>query len=133
MYKITFTVFSILIFAFNGYSADNKSKNNVENKKAETTIKAPDMSFNDDYFVGLKAYDDGLYDVAEYCLANYLKYENKSQKAGFATYLLYQVYMSQGNYKAAQYSFAQLANFKDSRFDRQKMLKDQMFIETKLN
>ena len=64
MYKITFTVFSILIFAFNGYSADNKSKNNVENKKAETTIKAPDMSFNDDYFVGLKAYDDGLYDVA---------------------------------------------------------------------
>lgn len=80
MYKITFTVFSILIFAFNGYSADNKSKNNVENKKAETTIKAPDMSFNDDYFVGLKAYDDGLYDVAEYCLANYLKYENKSQK-----------------------------------------------------
>lgn len=133
MYKITLTVFSILLFAFNGYCADNKSKSDVENKKAETEAKAPDMSFNDDYFVGLKAFDDGLYDVAESCLANYLSHENKSQKAGFATYLLYQVYMSQGNYKSAQYTFTQLANFKDSRFNRQKMLKDQMFIETKLS
>lgn len=131
MYKITLAVFSILLFAFNSYSADNKS--NIENKNAETEVKAPDMSFNDDYFVGLKAYDDGLYDVAESCLSNYLSHENKSQQAGFATYLLYQVYMSQGNYKAAQYIFTQLANFKDSRFNKQKMLKDQMFIETKLN
>ena len=133
MYKITLAVFSILLFAFNGYCADNKSKSDVENNKVETEAKAPDMSFNDDYFVGLKAFDDGLYDVAESCLANYLSHENKSQKAGFATYLLYQVYMSQGNYKSAQYTFTQLANFKDSRFNRQKMLKDQMFIETKLS
>ncbi len=133
MYKIMLTVFSILFFAFNCYSADKKSKSDMENKKTETEVKAPDMSFNDDYFVGLKAYDDGLYDVAELCLSNYLSYENKSQQAGFATYLLYQIYMSQGNYKAAQYTFTQLANFKDSRFNKQKMLKDQMFIETKLN
>ena len=133
MHKITFTVFSILLFTFYGYCADNKSKSDIENKKTETEVKAPDMSFNDDYFVGLKAYDDGLYDVAEACLSNYLSHENKSQQAGFATYLLYQVYMSQGNYKAAQYIFTQLANFKDSRFNKEKMLKDQMFIETKLN
>ena len=63
MYKITLTFFSILLFAFNGYSADNKSNSN--SKKSETEVKAPDMSFNDDYFVGLKAYDDGLYDVAD--------------------------------------------------------------------
>ena len=59
MYKITLAVFSILLFAFNGYCADNKSKSDVENNKAETEAKAPDMSFNDDYFVGLKAFDDG--------------------------------------------------------------------------
>lgn len=133
MYKIIFSVFFILLFTFNSYSADNKSKSDIETKKTETEVKAPDMSFNDDYFVGLKAYDDGLYDVAESCLSNYLNHENKSQKAGFATYLLYQVYMSQGNYKAAQHTFTQLATFKDSRFNKQKMMKDQMFIETKLS
>lgn len=133
MYKIIFAVFSILFFSVNVYSADNKSKNDVENKKKEVELKAPDMSFNDDYFVGLKAYEDGLYDVAESCLSNYLSHENKSQQAGFATYLLYQIYMSQNNYKSAQNTFNQLTNFKDSRFNYQKMLKDQMFIETKLS
>lgn len=133
MYKIIFAVFSILFFTVNVYSADNKSKNDVENKKKEVELKAPDMSFNDDYFVGLKAYEDGLYDVAESCLSNYLSHENKSQQAGFATYLLYQIYMSQNNYKSAQNTFNQLTNFKDSRFNYQKMLKDQMFIETKLS
>ncbi len=131
MYKIIFSVLYILFFIFNGYCSDNKSKNNI--KKTETQIKSPDMSFNDDYFVGLKAYDDGLYDVAKICLSNYLSKENKSQKAGFATYILYQIYMAQGNYKAAQYTFTQLANFQDNRFNQQKMLKDQMFIETKLS
>ena len=132
MHKITFIIFSILLFAFNGYAADNKSKDNKESSSA-AKAKAPDMSFNDDYFVGLKAYEDGLYDVAKSCLSNYLSHEDKSQKAGFATYILYQVYMAQNDYKSAQYTFTQLANFKDSRFDKQKMLKDQMFIETKLS
>lgn len=132
MYKITFIIFSILLFAFNGYTSDNKSKNNQETGSKEKA-KAPDMSFNDDYFVGLKAYEDGLYDVAKSCLSNYLSHEDKSQKAGFATYILYQLYMAQNDFKSAQYTFTQLANFKDSRFDKQKMLKDQMFIETKLS
>ena len=125
MHKITFIIFSILLFAFNGYAADNKSKDNKESSSA-AKAKAPDMSFNDDYFVGLKAYEDGLYDVAKSCLSNYLSHEDKSQKAGFATYILYQVYMAQNDFKSAQYTFTQLANFKDSRFDKQKMLKDQM-------
>ena len=46
MYKITFIIFSILLFAFNGYAADNKSKDNKESSSA-AKAKAPDMSFND--------------------------------------------------------------------------------------
>ena len=46
MYKITLAVFSILLFAFNGYCADNKSKSDLENNKAENEANAPDMSFN---------------------------------------------------------------------------------------
>ncbi len=130
MYKIVLVVISVLILNFNIYGSDN-SNGDMPNSKVEP--KSPDMSFNDDYFVALKAYNDGLYDVASYCFTNYLQHENKSEKSGFARYLLYQIYMAQEDYKSAQYIFTQLENFNDKRFDKQKMLKDQMFIEAKLD
>ena len=126
MYKkivLLFTVTTLLLYTNTLFAEDNKS---VE-------LKVPDSSFNDYYIVGLKAYEDKLNDVAKYSFENYLKNENKSQKAGFALYLLYQLYMADENYKLAQDSFTKLQNFNDSRFDKKKMLKDQMFIEVKLD
>lgn len=128
MYRITAFICCILFFAANSFAQDNSSK--TENKVA---LKKPDASFNDDYIVGLKAFEDGLNDIAIKCFNNYLAHENKSKKAGFAIYLLYQLYMAEGDFKAAQYNLTTLANFNDSRFNRQQMLKDQMFIETKLS
>lgn len=97
------------------------------------TSKKPDDSFNDDYFVGLRAYEDGLRDIAIISLEKYLSYENKSEKAGFSLYILYQAYMAENNFKSAQSALARLQGFKDSRFDKRKMLSDQMFIEVKLD
>lgn len=119
----------MLLFSFTCYCNDNSTK--MLEKIIAT--KEPDSSFNDDYIVGLKAYDDGLNDVAIKCLSNYLAHENKSKKAGFALYLLYQLNMAEGDYKTAQYNLTQLSNFNDNRFNKKKILKDQIFIETKLN
>lgn len=129
MYRLIVFICFTLLFSIICYAADNKS-NNGNTKNIQ---KVPDASFNDDYIVGLKAFEDKLNDVAIASFNNYLAHENKSRKAGFALYLLYQLYMAESDYKSAQFSLSQLANFNDSRFNKQQMLKDQMFIETKLD
>lgn len=129
MYRLTAFIFCLIISVLPLYAADNSSKNETK----QVVQKVPDSSFNDNYVVGLKAFDDGLNDVAIACFSNYLAHENKSKQAGFAMYLLYQLYMAEGDFKSAQYNINQLSNFKDSRFNKQQMLKDQMFIETKLD
>lgn len=129
MYRLTAFIFCIILSALPLFAADNSSKNETK----QVVQKIPDASFNDDYVVGLKAFDDGLNDVAIASFNSYLAHEKKSKKAGFAIYLLYQLYMSEGDFKSAQYNLTQLANFNDSRFNKQQMLKDQMFIETKLD
>ena len=129
MYRLTAFIFCIILSALPLFAADNSSKNETK----QVVQKIPDASFNDDYIVGLKAFDDGLNDVAIASFNSYLAHEKKSKKAGFAIYLLYQLYMSEGDFKSAQYNLTQLANFNDSRFNKQQMLKDQMFIETKLD
>lgn len=93
----------------------------------------PDMSFMDDYAIGVKAYDDGFFDVAKKGLEKYLENETRSEKAGLSYYLLYQLYMRQNNYKAAQGYLANAYKFKDKRFDMEQMSKDQMYIETRLD
>ena len=129
MYRIIIFACFTFLFTINVWASDNKSSS----QQSKSIQKVPDASFNDDYVVGLKAFEDKLNDVAIASFNNYLAHENKSKKAGFALYLLYQLYMAESDYKSAQYSLAQLANFNDSRFNKQQMLKDQMFIETKLD
>ena len=110
--------FCIILSALPLFAADNSSKNETK----QVVQKIPDASFNDDYVVGLKAFDDGLNDVAIASFNSYLAHENKSKKAGFAIYLLYQLYMSEGDFKSAQYNLTQLANFNDSRFNPTQIL-----------
>lgn len=95
--------------------------------------KQPDMSFMDDYAIGVKAYDDGFFDVAKKGLEKYLENETRSEKAGLSHYLLYQLYMKQNNYKTAQSHLANALKFKDSRFDKEQMEKDRMYIETRID
>lgn len=88
-------------------------------------------SFEEDYYVALKAYEDGFFDVAESSLADFLKKDSKSSQAAFATYLLYQIYMGRGDYKAAKVRLEKLEKFGDDRFDKNKLSADEMTIAVK--
>lgn len=121
MYKrLAYAFIFLYLFSAISYAADNGSK-------------ADEKTFNDDYFVGLKAFDDGLKDVSKTCLENYLTYDNKTNKAGFALYLLYQIYTENKEYSKAKDTLNRASLFKDNRFNKSKMAKDRMFLETNLN
>lgn len=121
MYKrLAFAFIILYLFSAVCYAADNSSR-------------ADKKTFNDDYFVGLKAFDDGLKDVSKSCLENYLTYDNKTNKAGFALYLLYQIYTENKDFSKAKETLNRASLFKDNRFDKSKMAKDRMLIETSLN
>ena len=89
--------------------------------------------YDEDYFVALKAYEDGFYDVAKLSLSEFLKKDSTSTQAGFATYLLYQIYMQEGDYKTAKLEFDKLKTFDDTRFDKNKMSSDEVIIATQLD
>ncbi len=130
---IFFTFFSI--YSFICYGADNNSIEDLSKKNLKNGMQEfqQDLSYNDDYIVALKAYDDGLNDVAVQCFINYLIHDNESKKAGFAYYLLYQIYMNMGDFNNAKNNFLKLSTFHDNRFNKEQMLKDQMVIEAKLS
>ncbi len=95
--------------------------------------KETEAGFDEDYFVGLKAFDDGFYDAAQASLLDFLSRDGKSSRAGFATYLLYQIYMFDKDFKNAQQAIDRLDNFKDERFDAKKMEADKMYVAAKIN
>lgn len=90
-------------------------------------------NFNEDYFVGLKAFEDGFYDVSRESLKAFISSNKNSKDEGYATYILYQVYMAENNFKNAQITYNQLSNYKDKRFDAKKLESDKMFLATKLD
>lgn len=130
-------VFTGLVFAADNVTApDNKTMPSATaNDKEDMAIVVKESrkggSFDEDYYIALKAYDDGFFDVAKASLLTFLKKDSKSAQAGFATYLLYQIYMSEGDFKAAKTEFAKLKKFNDDRFDKTKLDADEMRIAAK--
>ncbi len=90
-------------------------------------------SFNEDYFVGLKAFEDGFYDVSRHSLLSFLSSNGNSKDAGYAIYILYQVYIAENDFKNAKETFDKLVNYNDKRFDTNKLEVDKMYITTKLS
>lgn len=119
MLKRLIAVVLLSFFVSVSYASENDNKS--------------DESFNEDYFVGLKAFDDGFYDVSRESFKDYLANDDKSPRAGFAFYLLYQIYMAENDFKNAQDTLNRLENFSDKRFDTKKMQADKMYISTKIS
>ena len=121
MLKRLTVVLFLIIFPLSVFCADETVQNKTE------------TGFDEDYFVGLKAFDDGFYDVAQASLLDFLNRDDKSSRAGFASYLLYQMYMNDKDFKKAQQYLYKLDNFKDDRFDIKKMETDKMYLAAKID
>ncbi len=79
-----------------------------------------------DYLVGLKAYDDGFYDVAKISLEEFLTTaENNSEKT-YAQYLLYLIYKREKNEEKTKYYFNLIKDVKDKRFDMRALKQDKI-------
>lgn len=98
---------------------------NIENDNADKDI-------NDFYFVGLKSFDEKLYDIASLSLKKYLSYDNTSKKAVYATYILYQSLIMEKKYTESLDYIEKLNTYKDKRIDRSKVRTDFMKIEVGL-
>lgn len=149
MYKnvlgiLFFAVFSFFICYLPADAAenvplnDNKSNEKIDPKDVvDRDIVVRDArkggTYDENYFIGLKAYEDGFYDVAKASVLEFLKKDSKSAQAGFATYLLYQIFMAEGDYKAAKTEFEKLKKFDDNRFDKNRMTADEMALAVKLD
>lgn len=84
-----------------------------------------------DFMVGLKAYNDKLYDVAIMSLEDYLKSPNDNKTADYAKYALYRSYLLMGDYQNAMRYLENLELLDDERFDKNLMKSDKTFIFTK--
>ncbi len=93
----------------------------------------PQSKFNENYFVGLSAYEDGLYDVARISLEDFLMGDSNSEQAMFATYILYQTYLKEGNYTAAKDKLDIVKMYDDERFDMDRIKNDEMYIVSKMS
>lgn len=149
MYKNVLKILFFAAFSFficyapadaieNAPKNDNNSNEKVNKKDVvDRDIVVKDArkggTYDENYFIGLKAYEDGFYDVAKSSVLEFLKKDSKSAQAGFATYLLYQIYMAEGDYKAAKIEFEKLKKFDDNRFDKNKMTADEMALAVKLD
>ncbi|MGC9061837.1 hypothetical protein [Calditerrivibrio sp.] len=82
----------------------------------------------DSYYVGLKAYQDGFYDVSLINLEDFLKTDNASKEAIFAKYLLYKIYLKQNNIQKAKEYFQMIKDLNDDRFDNKSMSFDEVYL-----
>ncbi|MEF3255281.1 MAG: hypothetical protein K6348_06945, partial [Deferribacterales bacterium] len=84
------------------------------------------------YYVGLRAFEDGFYDVSAYNLEDYLNEDNSSDKAVFSKYILYKIYLIKKNFDKSRFYLNQIKELDDKRFDKIEIAKDNVFL-TALN
>lgn len=80
------------------------------------------------YYVGLKAYEDGFYDISAMNLEEFLKNDNDSKEAVFAKYILYKIYLKQKDYKSAWKYLNMIKTINDDRFDNRSIIFDEVFL-----
>ena len=78
----------------------------------------------DDYFVGLNAYKDGLSVVAELSLEEYVRTGEDKDKLNYANYLLYKINMAEGRETQALKYYKKIQGVNDERFDRETLTAD---------
>jgi len=87
-----------------------------------------------DYVTGLRAYRDGLYDVAK---TSFLKLEKKKDVEKndliYAQYLLYRLYMSENKYMQASGYLDKIEDIKDKRFNVKQIKEDRLRLLSKLD
>jgi len=86
-----------------------------------------------DYIIGLSAYNDGFDKMAIESLEAYIADSDDPAKTHFAKYVLYKIYLKNNNYKKAYSYFQDIERVNDDRFDRNQMLKDNMFMLKEIN
>lgn len=82
----------------------------------------------DSYYVGLKAYQDGFYDISLMNLEDFLKTDNASKEAIFSKYLLYKIYLKQNNIPKAKEYLQMVKDLNDDRFDNKSMAFDEVYL-----
>ncbi len=103
-------------------SGDVKSDN-------KSIVKSDTESFYDeDYFVGLKAYEDGLTDVTKIAFEVFLSKNRQGDEADFARYILYQIYQAEGNIESAKDTLLKIQDSKNYRFNTEKLMSDKMSL-----
>lgn len=78
--------------------------------------------------MGLKAYEDGFFDISAMNLEDFLKNDNSSREANFAKYLLYKIYLKQKDYKNAREYLNVVKAINDDRFDNRSIIFDDVFL-----
>jgi hypothetical protein len=76
--------------------------------------------------VGLKAFDDGFYDVAKLSLEDFLKNAQNESEKNYARYLLYLIYKKENNPDKSKYYFNFIKDINDKRFDRKALKQDKI-------
>ena len=79
-----------------------------------------------DYFVGLKAYKDGFYDVAKISLEDFIKTADNGSDKVYSEYLLYIIYSKENNKEKAKYYFNLIKDIDDKRFDQKALKQDKI-------
>lgn len=82
----------------------------------------------ENYYVGLRAFDDKFYDVAADSLKKFVDEDNSSRESNFAKYLLYKIHMNTHEYKTAKFYLDIIKNINDERFDSKTILFDDIFL-----
>lgn len=82
----------------------------------------------ENYYVGLRAFEDKFYDVAEDSLKKFIDEDNSSKESDFAKYLLYKIYLNNHEYKKAKFYLDIVKKIKDERFDNNTIIFDEVFL-----
>ncbi|MBZ4644026.1 MAG: hypothetical protein JG767_1635 [Deferribacteraceae bacterium] len=86
---------------------------------------------DEDYLVGLSAFEDGLYDVASESLEDFIASANDAEKVIYAKFILYRSYLLENKFEKALDTLSQIENINDKRLDKTLIKKDKIFILTK--
>ncbi len=87
-------------------------------------------SADDDYILGLNAFNDGLYTIAAGGFERYVSDGKDSRKLDYSRYLLYRIYLKDKKYEKSYDNLQKVINSADSRFDKKQMKTDNMILLT---
>lgn len=85
----------------------------------------------DDYILGINAFNDGLFSLSRMSLERYAATGADKAKKDYSSYLLYKIYMKEGSYSKALEHYSAVSAVDDSRFDKRQMQADGMLILAK--